>query len=104
MIIRVLFIYLFGISYSLFCQNRQIDSLQVLLKKDAEDSNKVIHLNQLFNHYFLSNQYVNCLELNDDAINLAQKIAVPPGFSLISVTFASSSHGPCAFATTARVC
>lgn len=80
MILRVLFSCLFGISYSLFCHNRQIDSLQSLINKDTEDTNKVIHLNQLFNHYFLSNNYLKCLELNDDAINLAQKIPYHTGY------------------------
>lgn len=35
---------------------------------------------------------------------LIGRVAVPPGLSVISVTPASSSHGPCDFATAARVC
>ncbi|MES2138130.1 MAG: tetratricopeptide repeat protein [Bacteroidota bacterium] len=86
---KFFFIFLFSLFISfgegwggaLFAQNKNIDSLLILLKKDQPDTNKVKHL------YFLSWQYINSglyntgLLYSYEAIALAEKINFPKGIS-----------------------
>ncbi len=57
-----------------FPQSRKIDSLKTLLKKDKEDTTKVIHLNNLSNTLCINGDYENALIYGNSANKLAKKL------------------------------
>src|SRR3990172_5048127 len=65
---------LFIIHSFCFSQNEKIDSLLSLLKKDKEDTSKVIHLNKLCGAYANTNRYDTALHYVHQALQLAIKI------------------------------
>jgi class 3 adenylate cyclase/tetratricopeptide (TPR) repeat protein len=63
----------FLFSLQTFSQGK-IDSLQILLKKDKEDTNKVNHLNNLCHEYADIGSYDTALYYSNAALELSQKI------------------------------
>ncbi len=57
-----------------FAQNKKIESLLILLKKDKADSNKVITLNKLSSEYKSIGNYDTALSYAETALQLAQQL------------------------------
>ena len=85
------FISFFSILH-LCAQQRQIDSLRVLVSLDKEDSFKVQHLNKLSNIYCDQGEMRKALECGKASSILAQKINYPSGVAKAysSMAFANS--------------
>jgi tetratricopeptide (TPR) repeat protein len=76
------FCVLFILTISFLCaQQKQIDSLRILVNTDKEDSIKVQHLNKLSNAYSDVGEMRRALDYGKSASVLAQKIGYSPGFS-----------------------
>lgn len=76
-ILIFLFINLLG-----YAQNRAIDSLQILIKNDKEDSNKVNHLNAISSNYQLEGEFENGLIYGEKALQLAEKLNSKKGIAI----------------------
>jgi len=76
---KILFVYCLLFTAFCFSQstNPQIDSLLTLLKKDKEDTNKVIHLNKLSREYIIIGIYDSTIYYGNQAIALCDKILNP---------------------------
>ena len=66
---------------ALFAQNKTIDSLLTLLKKDKLDTSKVIHLNNLTLQYQSMGIYDTALYYGNNAFQLAEKINFKNGIA-----------------------
>ncbi|MES2397083.1 MAG: tetratricopeptide repeat protein [Bacteroidota bacterium] len=64
-----------------FAQNRNIDSLQLLLKKDNADTNKVIHSNFLCREYAKIGLYDSAMYVSENALQLAQQLNFKKGIA-----------------------
>ncbi|MBI4931642.1 MAG: sensor histidine kinase [Bacteroidetes bacterium] len=62
-------------------QNKTIDSLLVLLKKDKEDTNKVNHLNKLCWEYQTADNYDTALHYGNFALQLAKQLNFHKGIA-----------------------
>ncbi len=73
---------LFGDSnMGLFAQNRNIDSLLILLKKDNTDTNKVIHSNFLCREYAKIGLYDSAMYVSGNILQLAQQLNFKKGIA-----------------------
>src|SRR2546430_147957 len=79
---RLVFSWLLFLS-SCFClgQNRDIDSVQNLLGKDKEDTNKVNHLNRLSREYLETGNHAAALSYVQNAKKLAEKTNFQKGLA-----------------------
>ena len=59
---------------NVFAQNRNIDSLRILIKKDKPDTNKVNHFNKLSREYINIGSYGNALLYANSSLQLATVI------------------------------
>lgn len=64
-----------------FAQNRSVDSLQILLKKDNADTNKVIHSNFLCREYAKIGLYDSAMYVSENALQLAQQLEFETGIA-----------------------
>ncbi len=64
-----------------FAQNKNIDSLLTLIKKDKLDTNKVIHLYQLTREFQLTGDYEKGLNFGIEAFKLARKLNFQKGIA-----------------------
>jgi serine phosphatase RsbU (regulator of sigma subunit)/predicted negative regulator of RcsB-dependent stress response len=64
-----------------FAQNHNIDSLQMLVKKDKEDTTKVIHSNKLSKLYLNIGLYDTAFYFSSSALKLAQQLNFKKGVS-----------------------
>ena len=62
-------------------QNKNIDSLLILLKKDKSDTNKVIHLNQLSSEYEFIGDFEKGLSYGANSLELARKLIFKKGIA-----------------------
>jgi serine phosphatase RsbU (regulator of sigma subunit) len=86
---KILFFFFFlswFLSSDLVClaQNKTIDSLLILLKKDKADTNKVIHLYKLINEYKLIGDFETGLNYGTEALELSNKIDFKSGLAQTS--------------------
>ena len=84
--LRHLFIVLFflpaGLSSKENKTQRNIDSLSTLLKKDLDDTNKVIHLNELCSSYQSISNYDTALVCGTAALQLAEHLNYKRGIAM----------------------
>ena len=64
-----------------FAQNKNIDSLLALLKKDNSDTNKVIHSNNLCRAYSNTGLYDTALHFSNDALQLSKRLNFKKGIA-----------------------
>src|SRR4051812_30879351 len=66
----------------ILAQNKKIDSLQVLLKKDKLDTNKINHFNQLSIEYKNARLYDTAIDYANSALQLALKLNFKKGMAI----------------------
>ncbi|MHB8261993.1 MAG: tetratricopeptide repeat protein [Bacteroidia bacterium] len=75
-----LFVIVAGIKQP-FAQNKIIDSLSALLKKDKEDTNKVIHLHKLCREHLNIGNYDTALHYGNRALQLGKQLNFQKGIA-----------------------
>ena len=63
----------------LYSQNAKIDSLRTLLRRDKEDTSKVLHLADLSSKLMNIGSYNSAVEYGEKAIHLAEKLSFQKG-------------------------
>ena len=64
-----------------FAQNKNVDSLQILLKKDKEDTNKINHANNLCREYINIGLYDTALHFSNYVLQLSQQLKFKKGIA-----------------------
>ena len=93
-------IFLFTFSF-IFAQNPYIDSLLILLKTNAADTNKATHLNKLCWQHYLIGEYDKGLSYGKQALTLAQSLNFKKGmaasYNNIGTIYSAQGNYPLAF-------
>src|ERR1700757_3172891 len=79
--LAIFFLIIASIVQQSIAQNREIDSLLILLKTDKEDANKVNHLNKLCIDYRNIGNFTDGFDYGKQALALAQKINFKKGIA-----------------------
>lgn len=77
-VVVVVFLSLF-VSFEIFAQNEQVDSLKLAMNKAQEDSNKVLLINALINELNYSGNFQEKLDYSNMSLQLAKKIGFKKG-------------------------
>jgi len=81
LIFSFLFFFSLGSSHEISAQNAVIDSLQILIKQDKADTNKVNHLHVLCWHYGNLGQYDTAIYYGNLELALAQRLNFKTGMT-----------------------
>ena len=73
---------LFCFSFAAFSQSTKLDSILNLLKRDKEDTNKVIHFGSLCNDYREIEKYDSAVLYGNAALDLAGKLNYKKGYAV----------------------
>lgn len=78
---RFILFFLFSFSRCAIAGQHDIDSLVALIKHEADDTNKVNHLNGLLREYVTENEYDKGIACGEEALQLAQELSFKKGLS-----------------------